>query len=401
MIEPSLPETPSLRDLAGFFLRLGVTAFGGPAAHIAMMEDEVVHRRRWLGRDQFVDLVGAANLLPGPSSTELAIYIGYRQGCWPGLILAGVCFILPAMLIVAALACAYVRFGSLPQIAGVLFGVKPVIVAIIAQAAWRLGRTAVKSRLTGFVGLACVVLGLAGVSPLPILFGAGALVATSRVGVVGARGERIQAAGLLLVTALLAVLPHLLTSASDEARPVGIASLFLFFLKVGSVVYGSGYVLVAFLRDDLVAHWHWLTSSQLLDAIAVGQVTPGPVFTTATFIGYVLKGVSGALVSTVGIFLPAFLLVMISGPVIPRIRRSVVAGLFLDGVNVAAVALMAAVAAQLGLTVVTSSLGIALALSSAIALIRFGVGAGWVVVTGAVIGFLAAGPLHLIRGGSP
>jgi chromate transporter len=381
-------RTPDrLRELALLFLRLGCTAFGGPAAHIAMMEEEVVRRRQWLTHEEFLDLLGATNLIPGPNSTEMAIHIGYLRARWIGLVVAGVCFILPAMLLVMAIAWAYVRFGSLPQMQGVLYGVKPVIIAVVVQALWGLGRTAVKTRFLAVVGSVATALAFAGVSELVVLFGAGTVVSGAR----WTRQERprdILSLLLLLAVLLLLSLPLVFTSPTAGSMPFGLGALFLFFLKVGSVLYGSGYVLLAFLRADLVEHFHWLTSAQLLDATAVGQVTPGPVFTTATFIGYVLAGPQGALVATVGIFLPAFVFVALSGPLVPRLRKSPLAGAFLDGVNVASLALMAVVTWQLGRAALVDGITVVLALVSAVLLIRFRLNSAWLVLGGAVCGWL-------------
>jgi chromate transporter len=364
------------------FLRLGTTAFGGPAAHIALMEDEVVRRRRWLTQDEFLDLLGAANLIPGPNSTELAIHIGHRQAGWPGLIVAGASFIFPAMLIVMAFAWAYVRYGSLPQVTGVLYGVKPVIIVIVIHALWSLGRTAIKTKWLALIAVAGVALTLAGVHELIVLFGAGVIAGVGRLVT-----RQIKSGH-----ASLGVFSLLFFQASPAvATSFGLWPLFLFFLKVGSVLYGSGYVLLAFIRSDLVERWHWLTETQLLDAIIVGQVTPGPVFTTATFIGYILGGTRGALVATLGIFLPAFVFVALSGPLVPRIRRSPIAGAFLDGVNVAALALMAVVTYQLGRAALIDLTTIIIALASAFILFRFRVNSAWLILAGAILGWLFAG----------
>ncbi|HEY0727046.1 MAG TPA: chromate efflux transporter [Pyrinomonadaceae bacterium] len=371
----------SLWTLCLLFLRLGTTAFGGPAAHIAMMEDEVVRRRRWMTQNEFLDLLGAANLIPGPNSTELAIHIGHRQAGWRGLLVAGISFILPAMLIVMVFAWAYVRYGSLPQVAGVLYGVKPVIIVIVLQALWSLGRTAVKSTFLAFVAAASLALTLFRVHELLVLLSAGVVVALTRL-----TWPRLKRSAPLSVSASPLML--LLQTSAAVTAPFGMWALFLFFLKVSAVLYGSGYVLLAFIRADLVERWHWLTETQLLDAIAVGQVTPGPVFTTATFIGYVLGGTQGALVATLGIFLPAFFFVAVSGPLVPRIRKSPVAGAFLDGVNVAALALMLVVTYELGRTAIVDLKTIALALTSALLLFRFRVNSAWLILGGAIVGLL-------------
>jgi chromate transporter len=367
-----------LRELAAVFLKLGLVGFGGPAAHVAMMEDEVVRRRGWLSRERFLDLLGATNLIPGPNSTEMAIHLGHLRAGWPGLVVAGTCFIAPAFAVVFGCAWAYVRFGRLPAAAGLLYGVKPVIIAVVLQALWRLGRASTRTRAIAVVGLASIAAVAAGVQELVVLFGAGAVLA----GTCWARAARVRGTA----HALLPLLSVAAAGTTAAATPFGLLPLALFFLKVGSVLFGSGYVLLAFLRADLVERWGWLTEGQLLDAVAVGQVTPGPVFTTATFIGYVLGGAPGAVLSTVGIFLPAFVFVALSGPLVPRIRRSPVAGAFLDGVNVASVALMVVVTARLARVAIVDVPTLLLALASAILLIRFRVNSAWLILGAATIG---------------
>ena len=366
-----------LRELAAVFLRLGLTAFGGPAAHIAMMEDEAVVRRQWLTPQRFLDLLGAANLLPGPSSSEMAIYLGYVRAGWLGLIVGGVCFVVPAALLVTALAWMYTRFGALPQTAGVLYGIRPVVVAIIVQAVWRLGRAGVKDVASVVVGVAAAALSLAGLAPVAVLLVSGITIAV-------ARGMR--AVGTGSVPALLPISP--VVAAGAIGTPVTLPSVFLVFLKIGALVFGSGYVLLAFLRADLVERLHWLTEHQLLDAVAVGQVTPGPVFTTATFIGYLLAGWTGAAVATLAIFLPAFLLVAASGPFVPRLRQSGLVASILDGVTVGALALMAVVTWQLGRVAVVDLGTAALLIGSAILLLRFRLSSTWLVVAGAGLGMV-------------
>lgn len=378
-----------LRELAGLFLRLGCTAFGGPAAHIAMMEEEVVRRKQWMTRQEFLDLLGATNLIPGPNSTEMAIHIGYRRGGWPGLLVAGACFIVPATILVGCLAWAYVTFGKLPQAAALLYGVKPVVFAIVVQAMWRLARMAVKTPLLGVVGVASLGFILMGASELAILAAAGTLLGF--VGWFRSRGARRVTTALVLgamalVTVAAEFVPTTWLYRRPPARTVG--ALFLYFAKIGSVLYGSGYVLLAFLQTDLVAHWHWLTARQLLDAVAAGQVTPGPVFTTATFIGYILAGPAGAACATLGIFLPAFFFCAISGPLVPRVRRSAVAGAFLDGVNVASLALMAGVTWALARAAVIDVVTVVLAVVSALILFRYRVNSGWLVLGGAAVGLV-------------
>ncbi|HEY6032649.1 MAG TPA: chromate efflux transporter [Kofleriaceae bacterium] len=362
------------------FGKLGFTAFGGPAAHVAMMEDEVVRRRGWLTRERFLDMFGATNLIPGPNSTEMAIHVGYDRRGFAGLLVAGACFILPAAAIVTAIAWVYVRYGALPEVSGVMRGIKPVIIAVVIQALWGLGKAAVKTPFLGVVAAAAFAANFAGVNELVVLAAAGLVVALGRI--------RIRSAASLRPWPLLGA--GATTAATTTATAFGLWPLFLFFLKVGSVLFGSGYVLLAFLRSDLVEHFHWLTESQLLDAIAIGQITPGPVFTTATFIGYLLGGAPGAGVATVGIFLPAFVFVAISGPLVPRLRSSRIAGAILDGVNVASLALMAVVTLELGRTAIVDVPTALLAAASAVVLIRWRPNSAWLVLAGAIVGAILA-----------
>jgi chromate transporter len=381
-------QSGSLRELTLLFLKLGTIAFGGPAAHVAMMEDEVVRRRRWMTHDQFLDLLGATNLIPGPNSTEMAIHIGHRQAGWKGLLIAGISFILPAMLIVTGFAWAYVRYGSIPDVKGVLYGVKPVIIAIILQALWSLGRAAMKTKFLAMIGIAGIILTFLGLHELLVLLGGGLIVASARLIGRAIKGRQ-SILPLLSASPLIAFLQAGTSSAATAS--FSLALLFLFFLKVGSVLYGSGYVLLAFIRADLVDRWHWLTESQLLDAVAVGQLTPGPVFTTATFIGYVLGGIKGATVATVGIFLPAFVFVAVSGPLVPRIRRSPTAGAFLDGVNAAALSLMVVVTYLLGRAAIIDFTTIALVIISGAIVFRFRLNSAWLVLGGGIAGWLLYG----------
>ncbi len=376
----------SLREIAGLFLRLGTTGFGGPAAHIAMMEDEVVRRRRWVTRERFLDLLGATNLIPGPNSTEMAIHIGHHEAGWPGLIVAGVCFIVPASLITLALAWAYVQLGSRPQAAGLLYGVKPVIIAVVVQALWGLARAAVKTKALAVLALLAVAANAGGGNELVILLATGAVAAAGRS--ISKRPTR-RGVGLALGVAGPGSIAQAVTGAQAAAAmmvPFSLAGLFLFFLKVGAILFGSGYVLLAFLRADLVDHWHWLTDSQLLDAIAMGQITPGPVFSTAAFIGYLLGGFPGAAVATAGIFLPSFFFVAVSGPLVPRLRRSPTAGAFLDGVIVGSLALMAVVTFVLARTAIVDPITALIAAGSALVLLRFRLNSAWLVLGGALVG---------------
>jgi chromate transporter len=340
-----------------------------------MMEEEVVRRRGWLTREEFLDLLGATNLLPGPNSTEMAIHVGHRRAGLAGLVVAGTCFIVPAALITLALAWAYVRFGSLPIAEAVFHGVKPVVIAIVGCALVGFARTALRTRGLVGVALAAVVAGAAGAHELAILLGAGLVV-------VGMRRSTSHHATWAGAFPAAATMPAAVPAAT-------LTGLFLFFLKVGAVLFGSGYVLLAFLRADLVDRWGWLSEGQLLDAVAAGQMTPGPVFTTATFVGYLVAGVPGAAVSTIGIFLPAFVFVGLSGPLIPRIRRSPVLGDFLDGVIVGSLALMAVVTMQLGRVALVDPVTVATAAASAL-LLWHGVNSAWLVLGGCLVGLGAA-----------
>lgn len=382
-------ERVSLLALATAFLKLGTIAFGGPAAHIALMQEEFVRRRQWLTEQEFLDRLGAANLIPGPSSTEMAIYIGYTRRGWPGLIVAGCCFIIPAAILVSAIAATYVRYGSMPRVGGVLYAVKPVVIAVVLQAFWKLAQSAVKTILLAAVGVISVILILLGVDNLLVLACAGVLAALP---VLYTHLKRKTAAPALAVASLrLRTVAGSLAAAAGLAAPFGLGRLFLTFLKIGSVLFGSGYVLLAFLRSDFVLRLHWLTEKQLLDAVAVGQVTPGPVFTTATFIGYLLGGISGAAVATVGIFLPGFLLVAVSGPLIPKIRRSPLAGAILDGVIVGSLALMGVVTWQLGRAALVDPLTIVIACLSALLLFALRLNAAWLILAAAIIGAIHGG----------
>ena len=369
-----------LAEVAGLFLKLGVTAFGGPAAHIAMMRDEVVRRRAWLDDQRFLDLLGATNLIPGPNSTEMTIHLGFLRAGWCGLVVGGACFILPAMLIVMALAWGYVHFGTTPAVGWLLYGVKPVVIAIIVQALAGLIPTAIKGPLTASVGLGTLLLYALGVNEIALLGIAGVIV------MLGHNVQRWQQSRVASVVLALGGVPLPALAVTTFSLPL----LFLTFLKIGAVLYGSGYVLLAFLRADFVVRLGWLTDQQLLDAVAIGQVTPGPVFTTATFIGYVLAGVPGALWATLGIFLPAFIFVAISNPLIPRLRNSPWASGLLDGVNIASLGLMAAVTWQLGRASLIDLLTVAVALLSAGLLLRYNINATWLIAGGAVVGLLRA-----------
>ena len=362
------------------FLRLGFTAFGGPAAHIALLETEVVRRRGWLSSQRFLDLLGAANLIPGPSSSELAISIGYERAGALGLLVAGACFILPAALITGALAWGYVRFGALPKVAGIFYGVKPVVIAIVLQALVALAPKALKTRGLIGLGLATLAASALGVGALPLLLGAG--IATLAVRGV-ARG-----AGKTPVLSLAVLGKVGLTGA---AAPVSLFGILCLFLKMGAVVFGSGYVLLAFLRADLVERLHWLTEAQLLDAVAVGQITPGPVFCSATFVGYLLAGAPGAAVATFAVFLPAFVLIAASRPLLARVHEFAPLRDVLDGVNVASLSLMAVVTVQLGRAALIDLTTLAIACLSSLLLLKWRLNSLLLVLGGALTGLFVHG----------
>ena len=372
-----MSSTP-LRGLAALFLKLGMVAFGGPAAHIALMQDEVVERRGWMSRQRFLDLVGATNLIPGPNSTELAIHIGLGRAGWRGLIVAGSCFIVPAMLIVLGFAWAYVEYGSTPAGEAFMYGIQPVMIAIVFNALLKLAPTAARDWLLRAAFGAAVVLYLAGVNELVILFGFGLIVmlvrAAARLGT--------AAAGLLVAPVPLVLVPL----AQEGSTPVSLERLFLTLLKIGAVLYGSGYVILAFLQGDFVERYGWLTQAQLIDAVAIGQVTPGPVFTTATFVGYVLEGVPGALLATLAIFLPSFLFVAVTHRFIEPMRASRWFSGLLDGVNAAALGLMAAVTFVLGREAIGDGVTAALAIASAGLLLATRINSVWLILAGAVVG---------------
>jgi chromate transporter len=384
--KPPAPVRASLSQVALLFLRLGATAFGGPAAHVALMEEEVVRRRRWLTHEEFLDLLGSVNLIPGPNSTEMALHIGGRAAGAAGFFVAGLCFIVPAALLVGGLAWAYEAYHTLPSASGLLYGVKPVVLAVIVQALWNLGRRCVRTAILDVVGQAAVVLAVLGVDELLVLLAAGGALA---VGQVVRRLACRHKARLLVLAGLPPVSGAATAGAAGTA--VGLWPLFLVFLKIGAVLFGSGYVLLAFLQAELVDRRGWLTQEQLLDAVAVGQVTPGPLFTAATFVGYVVAGPCGAVVASVGIFMPAFVFVAFSGPLIPRLRRSPAAGAFLDGVNVASLALMAVVTGRLATASVVEVPTAVLAGGAALLLVRYRVNSAWLILAAGVAGLLLRG----------
>jgi chromate transporter len=355
-----------LGEVAGVFLKIGTLGFGGPAAHVAMMRDEVVVRREWVGEQEFLDALGATSVIPGPGSTQMAIYLARRRAGWPGLFVGGACFILPAMCIVLALAWAYVEYGTTEVGRGLLYGITPVVIGIVADAVLGLGRIAI-SRVHLALLAALVVVGFAlDVNVLVLLLGAGAL----EVLVQTAARWRPQGPSLLI----------------PVVAGVALWDVFKEFLKLGAVIFGSGYVLVAFLQGDLVDRLHWLTPQQLIDAVSVGQITPGPVFTTATFVGYLVAGFWGGVVATIGIFLPSFVVVAAFGWLIPLLRRTHWTAAAIDGINAAVIGLMVAVTAELGSTAIVDLLTGMLAVGAFLIMALRKPNFAWLILAGAVVG---------------
>lgn len=382
-------EQTSLGELARLFFKLGVIAFGGPAAHIAMMEDEIVKRRGWMSRQHFLDLIGATNLIPGPNSTEMTMHVGYERRGWPGLFTTGACFIFPAAVLTGTLAWLYVQYGQLPNVEPFLAGIKPAVLAVIVGALWRLGTSAVKNWKLVVIAAGVAALLVGGLGEIWALLAGGVLGMLALVG-----ASRLGAAASGLAVLPFSVPSILQKTGTADADPATLLDVFLFFLKVGAILYGSGYVLVAFLEGSVVGDYGWMTQQQLLDAIAAGQFTPGPVLTTSTFIGFVVMAeqglqmsLAGAAVATLGIFLPSFVFVGLLNPIVPRLRDSVWSASFMDAVNVSAVALMAVVSAELGIATLTSTANAVVFLAAVVAVFAFRLSSLYVVLGGAVLGY--------------
>jgi len=369
-----------LKEVALLFLKLGAFSFGGPAVYIALMHRETVNRRRWIDEQRFLDLVGATNLIPGPNATEIASHLGLIRAGWLGLIAGGVLFILPGMAATLLVAWAYVTYGSIPEVGWVLYGVKPVVIGIVVEALWSLGRKAVKGPTTAVVGIGVVALYLLGFNEIALLFGGAAVV------LLVYSGRRFLKQGLAAVAPIPLLFKIPLTVFSTGVVPFSQTTLFLSFLKIGSVLFGSGYVLLAFLRSEFVERLGWLTNQQVLDAIVAGQITPGPVFSSATFVGYLVGGWSSALLATLGIFLPSFLFVGLLSCILPLVRKSPWAGILLDGVNVASLGLMAGVTVQLGQTAIVDVYTIVLLLATLFVIFRLKVNSVWLIPGGALLG---------------
>jgi chromate transporter len=392
-----------LQELSRLFLKLGILGFGGPNAHIAMMEAEVVISRQWLSQDRFLDLLGATNLIPGPNSTQMAIHIGYVYGGWLGLIVAGVSFILPGVVMTGVLAWAYVTFGAIPQVAFLLYGIKPAVLGVIVDALWRLGKKAVKSsKLLSIAIAVSVVVWFAHVNEIIALFGGGLVgmlwLQLPNQGKNSTDGANLVIAGV--TTGVAVKVSAVTTIGSTAIIPVSLWQLGYSFLKIGGTLFGGGYVLLSFVRSEFVEGYGWLTQQQLLDAISIGQFTPGPILSTATFIGYIMAGVPGSIVATIAIFLPSFILVAVSNPLIPHLRKSKWMSAFLDAVNVSALGLMVVVTLQLAIDTLSipnppyiDILGGSIALISTILATRFAVNSIWLILGGAAIGSVA----HALR----
>lgn len=375
----NIEQRKRLIEIAFMFLKLGITAFGGPAAHVAMMDEEIIKKRKWVSSESFLDFYGVTNLLPGPNSTELAIHLGYERGGWLGLIIAGVCFILPAMMIVTALAAVYVSYGSLPEISGIMNGIKPVIIAVILQALLRLGKSALKNKSSIVLFLFTIALSYFGYSEIFLLFLSGIIMML----IVNRRKLRRSDLSLFIPTTSVSLVAY----SSIMINKFSLSSIFLTFFKIGLVLYGSGYVLLAYLESYFVETYGVITTNQLLDAVSVGQFTPGPIFTTATFIGYLLHGVPGAIVATIGIFLPAFLFVGLLNNILPVLRRSSWAAGILDGVNVASLAFMAVVSMKLVAAAIVDLPTAVLAIISIFLVFKYNINSAWLVLGGGLIGF--------------
>jgi chromate transporter len=369
-----------LFEISISFLKLGFTAFGGPAAAMAMMRQEFVYNRKWLDEDEFLDFMGISNLIPGPNATELAIHIGYKHAGWLGMILAGVCYILPAMVIVLGFAWAYVRFGSLPSLEAVLYGIKPVVVAILLSALWGMLKTRMKLSLGLAISFIVLMAYLLRLGPLPLLLGSGAFMGLWNL--LKSKDKPPPSTGSLL--SLFLFMPDI----QRIPETFSLARLFWVFIKAGSLMYGSGYVLLAFIENDLVKNLGWLTQSQLIDAIAVGQVTPGPLATTATFVGYITSGVPGALLATLAMFLPGFIFVLITRPFLYQLRASVLGSGFLDGVIYASLGLWAGVTWEITGAALVDPISVGIMVLSLFLLIAFDPNTSWLILGGALIGLM-------------
>lgn len=382
-----------LKELAGVFFKLGIIGFGGPAAHIAMMEHEVVGKKKWMTREHFLDLIGATNLIPGPNSTEMAMHCGYHRAGWPGMIVAGMGFIIPATLITGAIAWFYQQYGSLPDIKPILYGIRPAILAIIINAIYKFGKKALKDWQLGIIGAAVMTASLAGMNEVLVLLFGGLLgmfwLSFSQ------KMEHVKQSFFPLP--LLSAKPGYLKTAiaatalssAHVAGNVSLIKLFLVFLKIGSVLFGSGYVLIAYLQDEIIDRLGWLTQQQLVDAIAIGQFTPGPVSSAVTFVGYQIIGIKGAILATAGMFLPSFFFVAILNPFIPKMRASRWVSCFLDAVNIGSVAIMAVAVIQLArVSLINWQTWLIALMSVAVTFVFKNVNTLWIVIGSSIVGYI-------------
>ncbi|MBU6197193.1 MAG: chromate efflux transporter [Cyanobacteria bacterium REEB446] len=367
----------SVRSIILVFLKISFTAFGGHAAHLAMMEEEVVRKRKWISHEEFLDIISAANLIPGPNSTETALHIGYSLANWRGFFAAGLSFITPTIIIVTSVAMAYVKYGMLPATENILFWIKPVIMAVISLAIYRFSKTAVKSKLLLFMLLLACLASVFKITEIAVILVIG--VSVMFINISRNKFNSFVPSSFLLDPII---------QASSCTVSCDLPAIFLFFFKISAIIFGSGYVLYAFLYNDLVVNYQWISQAQLIDAIAIGQFTPGPVFTAATFIGYLLAGVPGALIASAGVFLPAFIYVAITSPFLSQMRQSKSLSFFLDGVNVASLALMIVVCFNLASAMLTNSLAISIFVVSLAILWRFKVNSAWLILVAAIIGFI-------------
>jgi len=375
LLKNTMKKRKDLREIAKVFLRLGLIGFGGPAAHIAMMEEEVVHKRNWLSQEHFLDLVGATNLIPGPNSTEMTMHCGQEKAGWRGLIVAGTCFILPAVIITGFFAYAYQQYGKLPEVAPLLYGIKPAIIAVIVSLMVSLGKKALKTIELGVIGITAAILAVYGINEIYILFGGG--LSGVLLHLIKSRKQTLHS-----------IFPFVLLQITNTPNFPFNWKLFWIFLKVGSILYGSGYVLFAFLDAELV-NTGMLSKKELIDAIAVGQFTPGPVFSSATFIGWQVAGLPGAIAATVGVFLPSFLFVALLNPIIPKLRKSPVMSAFLDTVNVVSVAIILAVCLEMGKASITDwRTGLIAILGFAVTMKFKKLNSAFIVIGGSLAGYL-------------
>ena len=374
-----MPKRTYLKEVALLFLRIGATSFGGPAAYIAIMQRETVRNRRWLNEQEFLDMIGATNLIPGPNATEMAMYLGLVRAGWLGYTAAGLLFILPAILATLALAWVYVSYSSLPQVGWVLYGVKPIVIAIVVQSLWDLGRKAVKGWLTAVVGSGVIIFYLVGLNEIALLFAGAALVLLFQGG-----RRLLKASPSAMLLAPLLKLPLAVLSAG--AVPFSQMTLFLTFLKISSVLYGGAYVLLAFFNSEFVVRLGWLTHQQLLDAIAVGQITPGPFASSSAFVGYLMGGLPSALLATLAFYLPSFFFTALVSRILPWLRKSWWSGAFLDGVNVAALGLMVGVTWQLGRAGVVDWFTILLTVIALFLVFRSRINSAWLILGSALLG---------------